>query len=163
MESLRSSLCQRLPAALFASFRYSLVKVADEKIPLSVVQVNNKPQYLVFWSHSQHLVVKHGHLPVESSKCPCFARTWVSIFAQFPSSIRDASSVPQGSICPVRHHPKASPGQSRTQGAGMVQISHLAVRTVDIQGSFRVRPSGGHGRCFSRRRIFLLPCRTATI
>jgi hypothetical protein len=31
-------------------FRYNLFTAADEKIPLSVVHVNNKPQYLVFSS-----------------------------------------------------------------------------------------------------------------
>jgi hypothetical protein len=38
----------RLPVALHASPGYIPFKAADEKIALSVVQVNNKPQYLVF-------------------------------------------------------------------------------------------------------------------
>ena len=37
-----------LPAALHAELRYNPFTAADEKIPLSVVHVNNKPQYLVF-------------------------------------------------------------------------------------------------------------------
>jgi hypothetical protein len=28
---------------------FNPITAADEKIPLSVVHVNNKPQYLVFW------------------------------------------------------------------------------------------------------------------
>jgi hypothetical protein len=54
--------------------RYSLFKAADEKVPLSVVRVNNKPQYLVFCSHSLNLPSKHGDLPVESSKYSCTER-----------------------------------------------------------------------------------------
>jgi len=47
---------------------------ADEKIPLSVVRVNKKPQHLVFSCHFAHLLSKHRHLPVESFKAPCAAR-----------------------------------------------------------------------------------------
>jgi hypothetical protein len=36
------------PVALDVGSRYNLLTAADEKIPLPVVQVNNKPQYLVF-------------------------------------------------------------------------------------------------------------------
>jgi hypothetical protein len=57
-------------------FRYSSITAADEKIPLSVVHVNKKPQYLVFSGHSGHLVAKHWELPVESSKQPCAAQSW---------------------------------------------------------------------------------------
>jgi hypothetical protein len=45
---------------------YSLFTAADEKIPLPVVQVNNKPQYLVFQTQIRHPSPKHRHLPVES-------------------------------------------------------------------------------------------------
>jgi hypothetical protein len=69
-----------LPSAAFRQFfapvRYSFFTAADEKVPLSVVQVNNKPQYLVFLSHSGHLFSKHRHLPVESLKQPCAARVF---------------------------------------------------------------------------------------
>jgi hypothetical protein len=37
-----------LPVALYVGSLYNLLTAADEKIPLPVVQVNNKPQYLVF-------------------------------------------------------------------------------------------------------------------
>ena len=51
-------------------FRYSPFTAADEKIPLSMVHVNRKPQYLVFCLRSLHLPAKHGQLPVESSRIP---------------------------------------------------------------------------------------------
>jgi hypothetical protein len=57
-----------LPEDPHSSSLYNPLTAADEKIPLPVVHVNNKPQYLVFRCHSRHLVAKHGHLPVESSK-----------------------------------------------------------------------------------------------
>jgi hypothetical protein len=41
-------------------FRYNPFTAADEKIPLSVVHVNTKPQYLVFSSHLPHPVSKYG-------------------------------------------------------------------------------------------------------
>jgi hypothetical protein len=47
--------------------RYNPITAADEKIPLSVVQVNNKPQHLVFCLHSRHLLSKQREMPVESS------------------------------------------------------------------------------------------------
>jgi hypothetical protein len=59
------------PAALFYRDLYNLFIAADEKIPLSVVQVNIKPQYLVFGWHSRHLFPKHGQLAVETAKPPC--------------------------------------------------------------------------------------------
>jgi hypothetical protein len=37
-----------LPAAIHPGSRYNQITAADEKIPLPVVHVNNKPQYLVF-------------------------------------------------------------------------------------------------------------------
>jgi hypothetical protein len=64
-----------LPAGLSAGVLYNLFTAADEKIALSVVRVNKKPQYLVFCCHSRHLLAKHRQLPVESSKRPCVART----------------------------------------------------------------------------------------
>jgi hypothetical protein len=66
---------QQLPAVPHASVRYNLFTAADEKIPLSVVHVNNKPQYLVFSSRLWHLIAKCQDLPVESSKQPSAART----------------------------------------------------------------------------------------
>jgi hypothetical protein len=47
--------------------RYSLFKAADEKIPLSVGHVNNKPQHIVFCCHFPHPPSKPRHSPVESA------------------------------------------------------------------------------------------------
>jgi hypothetical protein len=58
------------PAARHAGFVYSLFTAADEKIALSVVPVNTKPQYLVFDVHFPHPASKHGDFCVESSKRP---------------------------------------------------------------------------------------------
>ena len=62
------------PVALHAGFRYSLFTAADEKIALSVVRVNTKPQYLVFDVHFLHLASKHKDLRVESSQRSCAER-----------------------------------------------------------------------------------------
>jgi hypothetical protein len=43
-----STHCGYLPASIRPGFHYSLLMAANEKIPLSVVRVNNKPQHLVF-------------------------------------------------------------------------------------------------------------------
>jgi hypothetical protein len=64
-----SSLCE-LPGAPRARIRNNPFTAADEKIPLSVVDVNNKPQYLVFSLHLWHLIRKQRQSPVESSKAP---------------------------------------------------------------------------------------------
>jgi hypothetical protein len=69
-----SSLCGP-PEAHHSRNRNNPFTAADEKIPLSVVYVNNKPQYIVFSLHSLHLVRKHPHLPVESSIAPSAARS----------------------------------------------------------------------------------------
>jgi hypothetical protein len=68
-----SSLCE-LPKAIRARIHFNPITAADEKIPLSVGDVNNKPQYLVFSLHSPHLVRKYRQSPVESSKAPKEAR-----------------------------------------------------------------------------------------
>jgi len=86
------------PAARHAGSRYNPITAADEKIPLPVVHVNNKPQYLVFGSHSPHPVAKHRHLPVESSKKPCPARTSRFNFAPNPVHWRDPHTVFQGHL-----------------------------------------------------------------
>jgi len=53
---------------------YSPITAADEKIPLSLVRVNIKPQYLVLSFHFEHPASKLGFLPVESPKSPCLTR-----------------------------------------------------------------------------------------
>jgi hypothetical protein len=42
-----------LSGGFSADFRYNPFTAADEKIPLSMVHVNIKPQHLVFSLHSQ--------------------------------------------------------------------------------------------------------------
>jgi hypothetical protein len=63
------------------AFLYSPLTAADEKIPLSMVRVNNKPQHLVFCWYFAHLLSKHRHLPVESRRRPCLARRRAVCFA----------------------------------------------------------------------------------
>jgi hypothetical protein len=53
---------------------YNPFTAADEKIALSVVHVNNKPQYLVFCCHLRHPFPKQRELPVESAGHPCGTR-----------------------------------------------------------------------------------------
>jgi hypothetical protein len=55
-------------------FLYSPFTAADEKIPLSIGQVNCKPQYLVFSSHFQHQSAKHSQLPCGKHDLPCRKR-----------------------------------------------------------------------------------------
>lgn len=62
------------PEQVGSGLRYNPLKAADEKIPLPVVHVNNKPQYLVFPLHSAHPTAKQRHFPVETSKSPFFMR-----------------------------------------------------------------------------------------
>jgi hypothetical protein len=62
------------PEALHSGLRYCLFTAADEKIALSVVRVNTKPQYLVFDVHFLHLASKHKDLRVESSQRSCAER-----------------------------------------------------------------------------------------
>jgi hypothetical protein len=53
---------------------YSPFTAADEKIPLSIGQVNNKPQHLVFSSHLQHPFAKPGQLACGKRGSPDSAR-----------------------------------------------------------------------------------------
>jgi hypothetical protein len=95
-----------LPEALHSGSRYNPLTAADEKIPLPVVHVNNKPQYLVFRCHSLHLFAKYGHLPVESSKQPCPART-PQRFCLESCANQPTSLIPAQCPNPARPHPKA--------------------------------------------------------
>jgi hypothetical protein len=74
MKSTANSLLWTAAGGSSRRFRYNPITAADEKIPLSVVHVNKKPQYLVFSPHSGHLVAKHWQSPVESSKQPFTGR-----------------------------------------------------------------------------------------
>ena len=64
--------------------RYSPFTAADEKIPLSVVLVNKKPQYLVFCLLLAHPLSKQRQLPVESAKAASGARVQAAQSASNP-------------------------------------------------------------------------------
>jgi hypothetical protein len=66
----------RPPVALSHRSPYNHFTAADEKIPLPVVHVNNKPQDIVFPSHSRHLPAKQRPSPVESEKSFCTVTIW---------------------------------------------------------------------------------------
>jgi hypothetical protein len=104
---------ERSPAVLHAWFRYNPFTAADEKVPLSVVQVNNKPQYIVFSLRFPHHASKHGHLPVESLKSPYWAQISRSDFA--PKSMQTPAPQPS----PSQFQP--SPRAPSPQGAKPVQ------------------------------------------
>ena len=106
-------------------FHYSPFTAADEKIPLSMVRVNNKPQYLVFCWYFAHLLSKHRCLPVESCKRPCLARGCAVCFA--------LKSGQNPGPCPIPvPQSKRSPLQAPSQGAGLVQNGASPVRIVEI-------------------------------
>jgi hypothetical protein len=70
----KPDLAERPPAVSQPRQRYNLFTAADEKIALSVVHVNNKPQYLVFCCHLRHRLAEQRELPVESAGHPCGTR-----------------------------------------------------------------------------------------
>jgi hypothetical protein len=53
--------------------RYNPFTAADEKIALSVVHVNNKPQHIVFCCHSQYPHPKHWEFACGKRQTPCGA------------------------------------------------------------------------------------------
>ncbi|MGA8731167.1 MAG: hypothetical protein WB608_20585 [Terracidiphilus sp.] len=59
-----------LPVGFSAGLHYSPFTAAVEKIPLSVVHVNRKPQHLVFCSHLRALASKFGHSACGKLKRP---------------------------------------------------------------------------------------------
>ena len=107
------------------AFLYSPLTAADEKIPLSMVRVNNKPQHLVFCWYFAHLLSKHRHLPVESRRRPCLARRRAVCFALKSGQISGPGPIP---VPPS----KGSPSKAPSQGAELVQNGASAVRIVDI-------------------------------
>jgi hypothetical protein len=119
-----------LPASLQTGVRYNPFTAADEKIALSVVRVNNKPQYIVFYCRFRNLFSKQRHLPVESSKQPCAARASRLKFAPIPV---------QHPCWPVpcRRMLKPSPHLTPKQDTRTVQIAGLPVRIVEIRVHFR--------------------------
>jgi len=69
---------------------------ADEKITLSVVQVNNKPQHLVFCLYFLHHDSKYWDLAVESSKRADVERPFASQIASF--NVQDRPLISDGSL-----------------------------------------------------------------
>jgi hypothetical protein len=127
--------CRRSKAPVFL---YSPLTAADEKIPLSVVRVNNKPQHLVFCWHFAHLLSKHRHLPVESLKWPCLTRCRAVCFALKSGQRADLwpISVPLSKVSPLR---------VPSQGAGVVQNRASPVRIVEIGDPSRAQfPAAGN-------------------
>jgi len=94
------------------------------------VHVNNKPQYLVLQGLFGHLSSKHSHLPVESSKRPCAARTFAVDFA--PNAVH-CPGLPAGSR-PIH---KGRPLPVAEQDAETVQFGVEPVRIVDIWAAKR--------------------------
>jgi len=72
---------------LMPAFRYNPFTAADEKIPLSMVRVNPKPQYLVFCLHSPHLAPKHRPFACGKRAFPYPARVSGLHFAPIPVQI----------------------------------------------------------------------------
>ena len=95
---LKSTASSLLSAAFrwnfHTGFRTKPFRAADEKIPLSVVLVKKKPQYLVFCYHSGHLLAKQRQLPVESCKRPCGARITAACSASNPVQAQVSRPVP---------------------------------------------------------------------
>ena len=103
---------------------YSPFTAADEKIPLSIGQVNCKPQYLVFSSHLQHCVTKLGHLACGKRKGPTVDAVFV--VQDWPGTRQRRVDVHPGhflSLC--------SP-EDEVQGLKPVQIRSEIVRILDI-------------------------------
>jgi hypothetical protein len=114
----RGSLAPHAPAII-----YSPITAADEKIPLSMVRVNSKPQYLVFCLRFMHPPSKPLHLPVESCKWPSLARLCAVFFALKAGQYRTlAGTLPRFKPSPLRVCP---------QGAELVQFLVKTVRVVD--------------------------------
>lgn len=123
MEKPRTLFLHGLPADRRAWLGYSCFTAADEKIPLSVVQVNNKPQYLVFCWRSRHLPLKRLYLSVESvnglARCglPSLALPQtlckLELAALFSPSLKPSRTLPQ------------------VQGAETVQFGDETVGVVD--------------------------------
>jgi hypothetical protein len=68
----------------FARLRYNQFTAADEKIPLSMVPVNRKPQHLVLSCYFGNPASKHGNFGLWKAKSPCRTRNSGVRFAQNP-------------------------------------------------------------------------------
>jgi hypothetical protein len=92
---------------------YMSLTAADEKVTLSMVQVKNKPQDVVFPCHIGHHPSKPSHLPCGKQEWPRLARVFCALVPQF--RCRTTTFVAE-----ARHLKKAIPPALGIQGAGMV-------------------------------------------
>jgi hypothetical protein len=106
-------------------FLYSPFTAADEKIPLSMGQVNCKPQYLVFSSHLLDELTKHGDSRCGKRKFPSPVRLFSLRTARnlVQIALRRPSDTPT-SLCSAEYE---------AQGMETVQIRCEIVR---IRGHF---------------------------
>lgn len=105
-------------------FLYSPFTAADEKIPLSIGQVNSKPQYLVFSSHLLDELTKHSDSRCGKRKFPTPERLFSLRIARNSVQIAiHCRSGTQTSLCSSEDTP---------QGMETVQIRLEIVRIVDI-------------------------------
>jgi hypothetical protein len=142
----------RPPVALSHRSPYNHFTAADEKIPLPVVHVNNKPQDIVFPSHSRHLPAKQRPSPVESGKSPCAMSIWRLKFCPDSCAKRD---ILRSAPCQVPNL-KPSLRAASKQGAKPVQFTPETVRTVDncahLLDDSQARPASAFGGRKRRRR-----------
>lgn len=146
-----------------SNYRYNLFTAADEKIPLSVVRVNKKPQYLVFSLHFPHQPAKYGQLPVESSKKPRDTRTSAqssTLCLMHIQWFQARRLRPLRSPSPSQIKPSPTPHPS--QDAKSVHFPRTPVRSVEI---WTIYPEAPPGKLqIVPRRLFrsLLPLRNDT-
>jgi len=110
-------------------FRYNTITAADEKIPLSMVRVNKKPQYLVFCLRFPHLSAKYSQLPVESSQNPRQSRTFIGqtcplfdAIQPFPVAPALPLVIPLTQLATPKSKIKPSPDPTPPQDATSVQF-----------------------------------------
>ena len=115
------------PAGIHAEIHYNPFTAADEKVPLSVVLVNKKPQHLVFCLFLGHPLSKQRGLPVESSRHPCGTR-----ISGTPLCLKFGAG--STSMAASRPTSKPSPRRGDGQDAETVQFWGLGCADVEIGG-----------------------------
>lgn len=105
-------------------FLYSPFTAADEKIPLSIGQVNSKPQYLVFSSHLQHPPAKPGQPACGKPEMPCRTRLLRQKTASNPVQTRVPAAGPL-------HFPSLCRTALANKVQNLCRIKNESVRTVD--------------------------------
>ena len=128
---------------------YSLLTAADEKIPLSMVHVNRKPQHLVFRYIFGIRLLNTANQPVETVKKALAGADFAA--RSCPKSSADAGLGTPATFCKI----KPSPRRMAVQGAETVQfappVRNLNVdnRTVFFRASLRAGGFGRTGRLIS--------------